>query len=116
MSRTNDNAKQQAIRTMIKANPPNRIEAALKEIGHLDHPKERARLIAAALFLGGVFYFSKGSLKTFLAAFCSLYFGSLVLIHYISLLYESKRVRKISRASGGTRLQIARTLKQVERG
>lgn len=107
-----------AIRTFLKSNPPGRIEAALFSISGIQRRRRRTVLWLRGVFLYFLFQWAQGKgyedLAQGILHFSLAFFGILILLTFIALQLEGKRIRKISRLSGKTRITVARVLRHNE--
>lgn len=91
----------------------------MKNISRLDSRRGRTVLLVRG-FVAGLAILSAGALelnlfKGFVVNFSLGYFGIHVILHYLALQLEGRRVRRIARTQGTKPLNVAKVLQSVER-
>lgn len=111
--------KHGAIRTYLKQHPPGIVEQILKSVSGLQRRRRRAVLILRGMLLVTLLHACKiydwPQLRLFLVCFGMAFFGSIVLIHWIALQYESSRIRKVAKKANASKRSVTRILLSMEK-
>lgn len=96
-----------------------RIEAFAKSVSGIQRRRRRTVLLLRAFLLYTLIEISEAygwhTAEKILVDFSLAFYGAIVLLAFIGLQLEGKRIRKVARETGQRRMNVARVLRKVEK-